>query len=89
MALRAAQHPRQLSPLQDPSGRLFWGGLKDFLDGSLGSHTALLWQPYSDDPAAHGTRMLPDTRLRQLLRQALAAGFRVSECGWQMSWHCV
>ncbi|KAG2447703.1 hypothetical protein HYH02_007163 [Chlamydomonas schloesseri] len=66
------------SPLQDASGRLFWGGLKEFVDGSLGSHTALLWQPYADDPAYFGTRMLPDTRLRQLLRQAVAAGFRVS-----------
>ncbi|PNH07380.1 hypothetical protein TSOC_006160 [Tetrabaena socialis] len=31
-----------------PGGRLFWGGLKEFLDGSLGSHTALMWRPYAD-----------------------------------------
>ncbi|KAG2430260.1 hypothetical protein HXX76_010358 [Chlamydomonas incerta] len=78
VALRAAQHPRQPSPHHDASGRLFWGGLQEFLDGSLGSHTALLWEPYTDDPSSHGTRMLPDARLRQLLRQAVAAGFRVS-----------
>ncbi|EFJ44615.1 hypothetical protein VOLCADRAFT_94988 [Volvox carteri f. nagariensis] len=31
-----------------PGGRLFWGGLKEFADGSLGSRTALMWKPYSD-----------------------------------------
>ncbi|KAG2492348.1 hypothetical protein HYH03_009296 [Edaphochlamys debaryana] len=33
-----------------PGGRLHWGGTKEFVDGSLGSHTALLWQPYADVP---------------------------------------
>ena len=35
-----------------PGGRLHWGGLKAFADGSLGSRTALMWQPYADTPAA-------------------------------------
>ena len=30
-----------------PSGRLFWGGVKEFADGSLGSCTALMREPYS------------------------------------------
>ena len=29
-----------------PTGRLFWGGVKEFLDGSLGSCTALMYDPY-------------------------------------------
>lgn len=37
-----------------PGGRLFWGGLKAFADGSLGSRTALMWEPYSDAEAVHG-----------------------------------
>jgi len=28
-------------------GRLLWGLVKDFHDGSLGSRTALMWQPYT------------------------------------------
>lgn len=28
------------------SGRLFWGGVKEFADGSLGSCTALMHEPY-------------------------------------------
>ena len=30
------------------SGRLFWGGVKEFVDGSLGSCTALMHEPYLD-----------------------------------------
>jgi len=29
---------------------LRWGNLKGFTDGSLGSHTALMYDPYDDDP---------------------------------------
>jgi predicted amidohydrolase YtcJ len=31
---------------------LRWGNLKGFTDGSLGSHTALMFDPYEDDPPA-------------------------------------
>jgi predicted amidohydrolase YtcJ len=34
--------------------RLWWGGLKAFVDGSLGSSTAWFRQPYADDPATVG-----------------------------------
>ncbi|GIL61849.1 hypothetical protein Vafri_16260, partial [Volvox africanus] len=37
-----------------PGGRLFWGGLKEFADGSLGSRTALMWEPYSDSDSGGG-----------------------------------
>ncbi|GIM11474.1 hypothetical protein Vretimale_14968 [Volvox reticuliferus] len=37
-----------------PGGRLFWGGLKEFADGSLGSRTALMWEPYSDSGGGGG-----------------------------------
>ncbi|MEW5309936.1 MAG: hypothetical protein WDW38_001776 [Sanguina aurantia] len=33
-----------------PGGRLFWGGVKEFADGSLGSKTALMWEPYLTEP---------------------------------------
>jgi predicted amidohydrolase YtcJ len=34
--------------------RLWWGGLKGFVDGSLGSKTAWFHDPYSDDPESSG-----------------------------------
>ncbi len=34
---------------------LHWGGLKAFADGSLGSRTALMWEPYTD----HNTHSTP------------------------------
>mmetsp|Transcript_46271 Transcript_46271/g.148133 ORF Transcript_46271/g.148133 Transcript_46271/m.148133 type:complete len:522 (+) Transcript_46271:101-1666(+) len=37
-------------------GRLSWGGLKEFADGSLGSRTALFREPYSDAPDTSGLR---------------------------------
>ena len=30
--------------------RLWWGGLKAFVDGSLGSTTAWFYEPYVDNP---------------------------------------
>jgi predicted amidohydrolase YtcJ len=36
------------------SARLAWGGVKEFADGSLGSSTALLWEPYADAPSEAG-----------------------------------
>ncbi|GAX75631.1 hypothetical protein CEUSTIGMA_g3075.t1 [Chlamydomonas eustigma] len=37
-----------------PSGRLFWGGVKEFADGSLGSCTALMHEPYLGDECKQG-----------------------------------
>jgi predicted amidohydrolase YtcJ len=34
--------------------RLFWGGLKGFVDGSLGSATAWFYEPYEDEPGTTG-----------------------------------
>jgi len=34
--------------------RLFWGGLKGFVDGSLGSTTAWFYDPYEDEPGTTG-----------------------------------
>ena len=37
-----------------PLGRLSWGGLKEFADGSLGSSTALMYEPYADGGGTGG-----------------------------------
>lgn len=50
--------------------RLFWGGVKGFVDGSLGSSTAWFYQPYTDDPTTTG---LVVTDTTQLWRDVVAA----------------
>ncbi len=46
------------------------GGLKAFVDGSLGSSTALFFDPYVQDPSTHGVYVTP---LEDLEEQVLAA----------------
>lgn len=46
-------------------GRLQWGAIKDFADGSLGSRTALLIEPYTDDNSTQGTHVQPWGNLRR------------------------
>ena len=57
------------------------GGLKAFMDGSLGSTTAYFFQPYNDAPNTSGL-MRPDNqpegKLRDHIIAADAAGLRVS-----------
>lgn len=60
-----------------PGGRLFWGGLKDFADGSLGSRTALMQEPYADDPDTKGIRLSPYADLQELVKQTDATGLQV------------
>lgn len=58
-------------------GRLRWGGLKVFADGSLGGHTAAMFEPFSDAPAERGTMRLDAAALR-LTRVAIALGGSVA-----------
>ena len=60
-----------------PGGRLFWGGLKDFADGSLGSRTALMQEPYADDSDTKGIRLSPSADLQEIVKQADATGLQV------------
>lgn len=73
---RLAERVRHLG-WADPGGMLFWGGVKDFADGSLGSRTALFHAPYADAPAAAGARAIELPRLRQLVAEADAVGLQV------------
>jgi predicted amidohydrolase YtcJ len=56
---------------------LHTGQLKGFLDGSLGSHTAALLAPYSDEPTNTGLLQFTQARLNQLTRERAAAGFQI------------
>ncbi len=61
---------------------LWWGGLKGFVDGSLGSTTAWFYDPYADDP---GTTGLMTTDTASLRRWALAG----DEAGLQLIIHAI
>lgn len=59
-------------------GRLHLGGVKEFADGSLGSRTALMWEPYSDDSSTAGIRSAPHDELAANSRAAAQAGLQVA-----------
>jgi predicted amidohydrolase YtcJ len=57
------------------------GGLKGFVDGSLGSFTALFFDPYSDNPQKSGimvSDMYPKGIMEERIRKADTAGLQVA-----------
>lgn len=57
------------------------GGLKAFMDGSLGSTTALFFEPYVDSPSTSGLMAddnLPEGKMKQLIQEADKAGLQCS-----------
>jgi predicted amidohydrolase YtcJ len=58
--------------------RLFWGGLKGFVDGSLGSTTAWFYEPYHDEPESSGLVVIDDmAEFKGRIESADAAGLHV------------
>jgi predicted amidohydrolase YtcJ len=57
--------------------RLWWGGLKGFVDGSLGSTTAWFYDPYTDDPGTSGLLLTDTASLRQMAMSGDEAGFQL------------
>ncbi len=57
---------------------LHWGGLKAFVDGSLGSTTAWLNKPYLDAPNTTGLQTTDTILLKQLVIKADSAGLQVA-----------
>lgn len=55
-----------------------WGAAKAVYDGSLGSRTALFYEPYLDDPSTHGIAVLKRSDLRDWIGGADKAGLQVS-----------
>ena len=57
------------------------GGLKAFMDGSLGSTTALFFEPFSDAPDTSGLMVddnIPEGKLKQNIKDADKAGLQCS-----------
>ena len=59
------------------SDRLWWGGLKGFVDGSLGSTTAWFYDPYTDDPSTSGLLTTDTASLRLWGMAGDEAGFHL------------
>lgn len=53
------------------------GGVKGYVDGSLGSTTALFYAPYADDPKTSGVLVTPEDSLRAWIGAADSAGLQV------------
>jgi predicted amidohydrolase YtcJ len=61
--------------------KLHIGGLKGFADGSLGSTTALLFEPYLDAPNTSGlanSEMIPESKMQAHILDADRAGLQVA-----------
>jgi hypothetical protein len=56
---------------------LHTGMLKGFMDGSLGSHTAALIEPYSDDPKISGLPRYDAPKLNEMTKERLLAGYQI------------
>ena len=56
---------------------LHTGMLKGFMDGSLGSHTAALLEPYADDPKNSGLPRYEAAKLNEMTKERVLAGFQI------------
>src|SRR6478672_6885620 len=65
-----AAHPRS-------DKLLHTGMLKAYMDGSLGSRTAALLEPYADDPANSGLPQYEQDVLTRLTKERVNAGFQI------------
>lgn len=79
---------REIERLTGPDREAFPGndflkiaGVKGFVDGSLGSSTALFFDPYSDDPEKRGilvSDMFPEGIMEERIMEADRAGLQVA-----------
>ncbi len=56
---------------------LHTGMLKGFMDGSLGSHTAAMLEPYADDPKNSGLPRYDAAKLNDMTKERVLAGFQI------------
>ena len=56
---------------------LHTGMLKGFMDGSLGSRTAALLEPYADDPKNSGLPQYDAAKLNEMTKERVNAGFQI------------
>ncbi|HZP17701.1 MAG TPA: amidohydrolase [Terriglobales bacterium] len=73
--LEVLKQRRAAHPQSDPW--LHTGMLKAYMDGSLGSHTAALLQPYADDLKNSGLPRYEQAKLNEMSKERLDAGFQL------------
>jgi len=56
---------------------LHTGQLKGFMDGSLGSHSAAMIEPYADDPKNSGLPRYDAAKLNDMTKERVLAGFQI------------
>jgi predicted amidohydrolase YtcJ len=70
------QNQRSEGGTSDPWLRT--GALKMVLDGALGSRTAAMLAPYSDDPSTSGILIMEQSKVRQMAVERDMAGFQLN-----------
>jgi hypothetical protein len=65
------------TPLHDPAAGRRVGGFKIFADGTFGSCTACMREPFSDRPGERGLMTLGDAEILARMRAAHAAGLQI------------
>jgi len=73
----AAAVAARATPLHDPAAGRKVGGYKLFADGTLGSCTAAMREPFADRPGERGLATLPEGELFARMRAAHEAGLQV------------
>src|SRR5207247_1449016 len=74
-SLETLKAHRAAHPVSD--NMLHTGMLKGFMDGSLGSRTAALLEPYADDPKNSGLPQYEQARLTAMTKERADAGFQI------------
>ncbi len=74
-SLEVLKQRRDAHPAGDPM--LHTGMLKGYMDGSLGSRTAAMLAPYSDDPKNTGLPQFEQEKLNQMTKERADAGFQI------------
>ena len=54
-----------------------FGYLKAFIDGTIGSGTALMFEPFADNPESSGLSMMPYEKFEQMVLTADKMGFQI------------
>lgn len=60
------------------SDRIYFGGVKAFADGSLGSNSALFYEPYNDEPSNSGLLVMDQESLFNMTLDSDKRGLQVS-----------
>src|SRR6266550_2246818 len=74
-SLETLKAHRAAHPVSD--NMLHTGMLKGFMDGSLGSRTAALLEPYTDDPKNFGLPQYEQAKLTAMTKERADAGFQI------------